>query len=116
MYASPDQTQRSLLLGADSTRSEKPLHVEEEGEAATQPAQRDREIGLATNEKESTTMKDRDFDSDGLRPADAGYGKPEPRQMTAGRGRAIKKALRMSRNRVASRQKSRRGLGKRRYR
>jgi len=62
------------------------------------------------------SYRQREFDSDGLRPADAGYGCPQPRNLTPRRSRAIKKAIRSHHSRVSSRMKSRRGLGVRKYR
>lgn len=62
------------------------------------------------------SYRTRTFESDGLRPADSGYGCPQPRQMAGGRGKRMKKALRKFHNVRASRAKSRRGLGTRSYR
>lgn len=62
-------------------------------------------------------MRDREFgDSEGMRPCDAGYGHPQPRQMDPKKGRRIKRLIRMAHSRVNSRQRSRRGLGRREYR
>lgn len=58
----------------------------------------------------------REFEGNYAKPADSGYGCPQPREMDGGRSKRIKRALRSHRNYTRSRQKSRQGLGKRRYR
>ncbi len=61
-------------------------------------------------------MREREFDDNTARPADAGYGTPCPNMMDPKKGRRIKRVLAMARRRVRSRQRSRKGLGRREYR
>lgn len=58
----------------------------------------------------------REFEGRYMKPADAGYGCPEPRQMDPRKGKRMRRIVRMMHGRVRSRQKSRKGLGRREYR
>lgn len=60
--------------------------------------------------------RERGFDDGTARPADAQYGTPQPCMIDPRRGKKLRKVLRNFRNRSAARSKSRRGLGRRKYR
>lgn len=61
-------------------------------------------------------MRERGFDDGTERPCDAQYGTPQPNMMDPRKGKRMRRIVRMMHGRVRSRQKSRKGLGRREYR